>query len=75
MKPMTPQQAIERLIERRWRPAHIAAEIKVSKSTIGRIQNGDVQPTYAVLKRLWELVSSRRFGPAPKEKNHAKPAD
>jgi predicted transcriptional regulator len=63
MKPMSPQQAIQRLTERDWKPIQIAAAIGVSKSTISRIQNGLVDPTYAVRERLWGLVSSRK-GPA-----------
>jgi ribosome-binding protein aMBF1 (putative translation factor) len=68
MKTLSPQQAIQRLMERRWKPIHIAAELKVSKSTISRIQHGEVQPTFRVMKMLWDLVSSRRYGPTPKEK-------
>jgi DNA-binding XRE family transcriptional regulator len=63
MKTITPQQAIERLIERDWMPTQIAVEIGVNKSTISRIQCGKVQPTFKVGQALTNLVSSRRKGP------------
>lgn len=68
MKPTTPQQLIERLIERNWLATHIADECGVDKSTISRIQAG-AQPKFELAQKLMNLVSSRRKGPARKKRN------
>jgi hypothetical protein len=63
MKTMTHQQAIQRLIERGWLPVQIAAAIKVSKSTLSRLQNTSTQPSYRTGTELRELALSRRKPP------------
>ena len=63
MKMMTHQQAIQRLLERGWLPVQIAAAIKVSKSTISRLQNTNTQPKYQTGIDLRALATSRRKPP------------
>lgn len=63
MKTLTPQEAIQRLIERDWAPIQIASHLGVAKSTISKIQNGHTQPSFAVGQAIINLAATRRKPP------------
>lgn len=71
MKTMTPQQAIQRLIERNWAPIQIANELGVAKSTISKIQNGASKASFEVGQAIVNLANTRRKAPKAKGKSHA----
>ena len=63
MKPTSPAQAIERLIELDWKAFQIAAEIGVSKSTISKIRNAQMMPSFKIGADLIDLAAKRRKPP------------
>jgi IS30 family transposase len=71
MKTVTHQQLIQRLIERGWMPIQIAREIRVSKSTISRLQNTPTEPSFRTGQALRVLVASRKKPPKGKSNGTA----
>jgi len=64
---MTPQDAIQKLLDRRWTVEQIATAAGMHRATVYRVLNGSI-PTYANAISLFEIAKGR---PAPPKEKQA----
>lgn len=61
---MEPAEAIQKLLTEGRSEHSIASAVGVNQSTINRIRNGKMQPTYALGKGLVDLANAKSQPPA-----------